>query len=109
MAQRHAWLAPTREVTGTVDFGGVVHHDFETGAVTTWDPGPGRSAGEWLFVAGGPGEGEGWLMAYVYDASTDRSDLVVLDAADVAAGPVATVGLPARVPFGFHATWVSTA
>ena len=63
----------------TVDFGGVVHHDFETGAVTMWDPGAGRSAGEWLFVADGDGEGEGWLMTYVYDAGTDRSDLVVLD------------------------------
>jgi len=109
VAQTHAWLAPTREVTGTVDFGGVVHHDFDTGAVATWDPGPSRSAGEWLFVAGGPAEAEGWLMAYVYDRDRGASDLVILDATDVAAGPVATVQLPARVPFGFHATWVSTA
>ena len=31
--------------------------------------------------------------------------VVVLDAEDVAAGPVATVALPQRVPAGFHGTW----
>jgi carotenoid cleavage dioxygenase len=45
-------------------------------------------------------------MSFVYDSARDRSDLVVLDATDVAKGPVATVHLPARVPYGFHATWV---
>ena len=47
-------------------------------------------------------------MAYVTTRPGDRSDLVVLDATDVARGPVATVHLPARVPYGFHATWVPT-
>ena len=28
-------------------------------------------------------------------------------AADLAAGPVCRLGLPVRVPLGFHATWVS--
>jgi carotenoid cleavage dioxygenase len=31
---------------------------------------------------------------------------VVLDATDVGGGPVASVALPQRVPYGFHATWV---
>jgi carotenoid cleavage dioxygenase len=30
----------------------------------------------------------------------------VLDATDVAAGPVASVRLPQRVPYGFHAAWL---
>jgi len=36
-----------------------------------------------------------------------RSDLLVLDATDVAAGPVAIARLPHRVPFGFHGNWRS--
>jgi carotenoid cleavage dioxygenase len=30
----------------------------------------------------------------------------MLNARDVAAGPIARVALPQRVPYGFHATWV---
>jgi carotenoid cleavage dioxygenase len=55
------------------------------------------------------GEDEGWLMGYVYDAATDRSDLVVLDATAPVADPVAVVHLPGRVPAGFHGNWIPDA
>jgi carotenoid cleavage dioxygenase len=51
-------------------------------------------------------EDEGWVMAYLYDASTNRSDVVILHAQDFAGDPVATIHLPARVPFGFHGNWL---
>jgi carotenoid cleavage dioxygenase len=51
-------------------------------------------------------EDDGWLMGYVYDASVDRSELVILDAHDFGAEPVARVHLPVRVPFGFHGSWI---
>jgi carotenoid cleavage dioxygenase len=54
-------------------------------------------------------EDEGWVLSVVYDAGRDGSDLVILDATDFGGRPVATVGLPQRVPFGFHGTWVPTA
>jgi carotenoid cleavage dioxygenase-like enzyme len=53
------------------------------------------------------GMDEGWILTYVYDATRDGSDLVILDAAAFTAKPVATVGLPQRVPFGFHGSWIS--
>lgn len=86
----------------------LVRYELATGAVSAHDFGPGRTPGEAVFapaddVAGGPG----WLMTYVYDAAGDRSDLVVLDAGDLTAAPVATVHLPARVPHGFHGNWLS--
>ncbi|MFI8458712.1 carotenoid oxygenase family protein [Kitasatospora sp. NPDC085464] len=78
-----------------------------------------RTPGEAVFVPAGtgtpvgPGAGSagspGWLMTYVHDARTERSDLVVLAADDLAAPPVATVHLPARVPFGFHGNWLADA
>ena len=45
-------------------------------------------------------------MTYVYDRAAGTSSLVVLDARDVGAGPIARIALPQRVPYGFHATWV---
>ena len=48
-------------------------------------------------------------MTLVYDATTDRSDLVILHAQDFTGEPVATVHLPQRVPFGFHGNWVPDA
>ena len=32
--------------------------------------------------------------------------LAILDAQDVAAGPVARIHLPVKVPFGFHGLWI---
>ncbi|MFP6639260.1 MAG: carotenoid oxygenase family protein, partial [Myxococcota bacterium] len=37
---------------------------------------------------------------------TARSELVVMDASNFQAPPIARVKLPQRVPFGFHGSWV---
>ena len=69
----------------------------------------GRFGGEWVMVPrhADAAEDDGWLLSLVYDAGTDRSELVVLPAADPADGPVARVLLPNRVPAGFHGNWVA--
>ena len=55
-----------------------VHVDAQSGTETRWDPGPPLSSGEWLFVPRGKQEGDGFLVTYVYDATTDASELVIL-------------------------------
>ena len=88
--------------------GGALHrYDLRTGMVSTHEFGAGRIPAEASFAPADddPG-GPGWLLTYVYDAATDRSDLVVLDADDLEADPVATIHLPGRVPFGFHGSWL---
>jgi carotenoid cleavage dioxygenase-like enzyme len=52
-------------------------------------------------------EGDGWLLATVWRAAENRSDVAVFDTADIARGPVATVRLPVRIPAGFHGNWVA--
>jgi carotenoid cleavage dioxygenase len=49
------------------------------------------------------------VLAYVHDASTQQCDVVILHAQDFAGGPLATIQLPARVPFGFHGNWLPDA
>ncbi len=85
----------------------LVRHDLHTQRSVTWFPGAHRSVGEAVFVddPSRTGEDGGWLLAYVYDAPSGRSAFVVLDAADLRSGPVATVALPQRVPAGFHGNW----
>ncbi len=47
-------------------------------------------------------------MALAHDRDTDKGELIVWAADDPGADPVARVPLPARVPFGFHGSWVPT-
>lgn len=93
----------------TLDSGGLIRYDRTSGARLLHRHGEGRTGGEGVFVprrADGD-ESDGWLLTYVYDQSTDKSELVVVDAGDLTAPPIARVMLPARVPYGFHGTWIS--
>jgi len=107
--RRHenAWYLMVEPLDGfPVEFSGLSRRDTATGSLDTYAPGPGYRLNEGVFVAEGPGDGEGWLMTFAWDRARGASDLVVLDALALADGPVATVHLPARVPYGFHGTWV---
>ncbi|HET9543275.1 MAG TPA: carotenoid oxygenase family protein [Acidimicrobiales bacterium] len=105
---RYGWLVESPVDPDTVRFGGLYRLEVSTGETQYWDAGPGRSANEGLFVPrpGGTDEDDGWVLTYVYDAATEGSELVVLDASAIDGGPLATVELPGRVPHGFHAAWV---
>ena len=83
-------------------------HDLKTGERTQHDFGPGRIPGEFVFVprAADAPEGDGWMIGYVIDAANETTDLVILDAADIAAAPVASVHIPHRIPPGFHGNWL---
>jgi carotenoid cleavage oxygenase len=89
---------------------GLVKYDLQRDAATRFDPGQHRSPGEPVFVraADGRAEDEGWVLSVVFDAARGASDLVILDGTAFGGPPVATVHLPARVPNGFHGSWVPT-
>ena len=92
----------------TMYFDGLVKYDVVTGAQERYGFGAGRYGSEAPFAprAGATAEDDGYLLSFVYDAATERSEVVVLDAADIAAGPICRVLLPVGVPNGFHACWV---
>jgi carotenoid cleavage dioxygenase-like enzyme len=94
-----------------IEHGPALKHDLARGTREVHDHGPGRVGLEPVFVprSDGTAEDDGWVLAYVYDRAEDRSDVVVLDAQDFAGEPVATIHLPARVPFGFHGSWLPDA
>ena len=88
-------------------FDSIVQYDVETGRRSDWWAGPGMLVGEAVFAADpdGTAEDDGWLLCTVHDRASGDTDLAVLDAHDVAAGPVARIHFPRRIPFGFHASW----
>jgi len=105
--------------SGAPEFTEIVKHDFDTGTNVVRQYGPNRFAGEALFVPrpGSPVsrhseqfadefEDDGWLLSHVFDAQSQSSELLVIDAKTLDAEPVARILLPRRVPYGFHGTWV---
>jgi carotenoid cleavage dioxygenase-like enzyme len=71
--------------------------------------GENRYGGEFVFAPrpGATTEDDGWLITFVHDEEKNQSELLILDAQNVEADPVARVIVPRRVPYGFHAAWVS--
>ncbi len=92
-------------------FNGIGRVDHETGGIEVYDVGEACATNEPIFVprADDAPEGDGFLLANVYDANRKASHLVILDAQNVKAGPLATAYLDHRVPFGFHGNWAPLA
>ncbi|MFZ4410276.1 MAG: carotenoid oxygenase family protein [Paracraurococcus sp.] len=85
--------------------------DLATGGRSRFTVPEGDALSEAVFVPrdAAAAEGDGWLLTIAWRAAEGRSELLVLESGDVAAGPVATVTLPGRVPHGFHGAWVPAA
>ena len=99
---RHGW-----RISQVDEVDRVLHHDLDRRTRAEFHLPPGERASEAVFVPRSPdaAEGDGWLLLVAWRPEPDASELWVLDAQVVAAGPVARVGLPRRVPFGFHGSW----
>jgi carotenoid cleavage dioxygenase-like enzyme len=90
----------------------IVKYDLVAGTSTELQLGPDVVPGEAVFVPSGApdrAEDDGWLMALTTTRGGGASRLLVLDATDLAAGPVAQVHLPRPVPTGFHGAWIDDA
>ena len=96
------------EIGAGFRFEALLKHDLREGRTERHEQGPARAFMEPVFVPRSPDadEDDGWLLAYTYDADANRSDVVILEARDFSAAPVATIHLPVRVPFGFHGNWI---
>ncbi len=113
---RHSWIGSLNLDLGPMpDFGpmgppfnSLVHLDDETGARTSYYPGPDSAPEEPIFVPKGrdAAEGEGYLFSVVSRRQLNRNDIVILDAQDLAAGPIATLKVPFRLRYAFHGLWI---
>jgi carotenoid cleavage dioxygenase-like enzyme len=81
--------------------------DCESGTTAAlWDAGPRVYVSAPQFVARGEAEDDGWVLAWTHDAAEKRGELVILDATDLAAGPIARLALPGPLPPASHVDWL---
>jgi carotenoid cleavage dioxygenase len=104
--QYSTWTRP-----GWFLFSGLVKHDFETGESWSLPFGEQRYGSEAPFAPriNAQAEDDGYLVSFITDMEQDRSECVLIDARDIAAGPVCTIILPHRLCSGTHATWADGA
>jgi carotenoid cleavage dioxygenase len=115
---RHFWFGTFNPALGPMlplaakgpPFTCLGHYDEAHDALEFFYAGPDAAPEEPCFVPKSPGaaEGGGWLLTMVGRRAENRTDLVILDALQLARGPVAIVKLPCRVHEGFHGVFVPT-
>jgi all-trans-8'-apo-beta-carotenal 15,15'-oxygenase len=77
--------------------------DLEAGATAVHDFGATRYVGEPVFIATGQGaEDDGVVVTLVFDVARECTDIVGLDARDLAAPALFTARLPHHVPYSLH-------
>ncbi|KAK1382030.1 9-cis-epoxycarotenoid dioxygenase [Heracleum sosnowskyi] len=86
---------------------GIAKIDLLTGESQNVYYGDKRYGGEPFFLpSDSDQEDEGYIMAFVHDEKTWKSELQIINA--VSMELEATVKLPSRVPYGFHGTFISS-
>lgn len=122
-ALSHMWGDGDEGPVRSYALGGLARTDVTGGGDDAeWWAGPSTIVGEPVFVARDtsraayavpprpPGaaeevEGDGWVLSLCYDGTRRASVLHILEADDLAAGPVCTLQLPAVMPMTIHGTW----
>ncbi|EAY30311.1 carotenoid oxygenase family protein [Microscilla marina] len=91
-------------------FDGIVKYDTQKQTAETHWYGDGVSGSESPFIPKphAKDEDDGYVISFVTDARTDLSEVIILDAKNIADAPLARIKLPQRVPLGFHACWVNS-
>jgi carotenoid cleavage dioxygenase len=99
---------PADAVAGAVGLSAIGRYDHQTGELATWSPGADCGVQEPVFVPRrrGAAEGDGYLLVLVNRLRDMVSDVAILDARDVSAGPIARLTMPTRIRSTFHGMWV---
>jgi len=127
---RYIWSTTTKP--GWFLFNGYVRHDSETGEEQVYELPDGVFASESPVVPKRPpassrgavgeqdassseavgeqkNEDDGYLVTFLIDENNGTSQLAILDASDIAKGPICRAALPHKISSGVHSCWVERA
>jgi carotenoid cleavage dioxygenase len=109
LRHRYGYAATTVDGSDALYSDALIRFDLDTETTLVVPFGAGTMLGEPVFAPDPDGswETDGWILVYATDRATERTDLCILDARDLSAGPVARIHLPRRVPAGFHGNWLA--
>ena len=104
----HATVSTSGDFADEAFSNALLKHDLIASTVQAHDFGQDATAGEAVFAPAAPGaaEDDGYVMAFIHNPDRSAADLVILAAQDFTAEPIARVHLPARIPLGFHGSWI---
>lgn len=102
---RHGWLLgfdPTRS--------SIAHVDHATARTQVWSAGPDISLQEPCFIPRSEtaAEGDGYIITVATLIKEMRTDVYLLEARQLDAGPIATLHLPLRLRPGYHGSWAQS-
>ena len=109
--RKHRYIYSTTTKPGWFLFNGFVKHDLETGTTSELMLAEGRYASEAPFAprVGGVAEDDGYLVSFITDENSGTSECILIDAQDLAAGPVCRIALPHKISSGTHSCWTERA
>ncbi|WP_390883518.1 carotenoid oxygenase family protein [Kovacikia minuta] len=117
---RYLYIGAAHAPAGNAPLQAILKLDLETGTRQLWSAAPHGYMSEPIFVPRSQAnrtelsaaelaavEDDGWLLAIVYDAAHERSDVAILDAQDLNRGPIARLHLKHHIPYGLHGSFAT--
>src|SRR5690625_625504 len=107
--QHHHTIYATRGTTEK----GIFHHQIaavqaDTGQLELFDFGPETNVFEPVYAYSRTNtNGKAWLITQFLDSRHNRSGFAILDARQLAEGPIAVITLDETLPMSFHGQWVA--
>ncbi|MEO1295818.1 MAG: carotenoid oxygenase family protein [Cyanobacteria bacterium J06636_16] len=104
---RYLYIGAAHIAQGNAPLQALLKRDMQTGEEQIWSEAPRGFMSEPVFVPHPQGttEDEGWVLCLIYNAARQCSDLTILNAQDIAAGPIAHLKLKHHVPYGLHGSF----
>jgi all-trans-8'-apo-beta-carotenal 15,15'-oxygenase len=106
---RYLYIGAVHAAQGNAPLQAILKRDLETQAEQMWSEAPRGFISEPVFVPHpeGTAEDDGWILALIYNAARRCSDLIILNAQEIAQGPIARLKLKHHVPYGLHGSFVA--
>jgi carotenoid cleavage dioxygenase-like enzyme len=105
--RRYRYSYSALPAEGWFGFRGIVKYDHQLGSEEVITLPDGVFASETVMAPrdGSQAEDDGYLITFTIDMNQDRSECLILDAANPTNEPIARISLPERISCGTHSCW----